>query len=137
MPTAPASSGALVARREVPGAAGWVGDDAGGPRRDELRCVAEDVIREQARDVVAVDGERVVADGAAVLSVWGLALGSAAWFQRITFFQQLHVAPTMTRSKGRPDVIATDLVYWKSQTRLHPVRGKGVSHLNASLSTEH
>jgi hypothetical protein len=30
-----------------------------------------------------------------------------------------------------------DLLYWESQSRLQPVRGKGLSHLNESLSTEH
>jgi hypothetical protein len=34
-------------------------------------------------------------------------------------------------------VFWTDLVEWEPQTRLLPVRGKGLSHLNQSLSTEH
>ena len=30
-----------------------------------------------------------------------------------------------------------DLLYWESQSRLHPVRGKGLSHLKESMSIEH
>src|SRR6201996_8641173 len=54
---------------------GSIGINADGAGGDELRDVAEDVVGDEAGDVVAIDGEGAVADGAAAVVGVGAGVG--------------------------------------------------------------